>query len=145
MTRSAVEPSVAELSNRLQVSLARMSRMLRRETPSPLGQSSLSTLATLAAEGPLRVGDLAAREGVRPPTMTKIVGNLEEHRLAERLADPVDRRAGLIRLTPAGEEYLAGTRSARASHLAAHLAELTPAQRRAIAAALPALEALTGS
>jgi DNA-binding MarR family transcriptional regulator len=143
MIRSAVEPSVAELSNRLQVSLARLSRMLRREMPSPLGQSSLSTLATLAAEGPLRVGDLAAREGVRPPTMTKIVGNLEEHRLVERLADPFDRRAGLIQLTTAGEEYVAGTCSARASQLAAHLAELTPAQRRAIAAALPALEALT--
>jgi DNA-binding MarR family transcriptional regulator len=144
MIRSAVEPSVAELSNRLQVSLARLSRMLRREMPSPLGQSSLSTLATLAAEGPLRVGDLAAREGVRPPTMTKIVGNLEEHRLVERLADPVDRRAGLIQLTPAGAEYVAGTRSARASQLAAHLAELTPAQRRTIAAALPVLEALSG-
>jgi DNA-binding MarR family transcriptional regulator len=142
MTGAAVEPSVVELSNRLQVSLARLARMLRREAPSPLGQSSLSTLATLAADGPLRVGDLASREGVRPPTMTKIIANLEEHGLTERLVDPADRRAGLVRLTQAGAEYVAGTRSARASQLAAHLAQLTPAQRRAIAAALPALDAL---
>ena len=140
---SATEPSVAELSNRLQVSLARLARKLRREAPSPLGPSSLSTLATLTADGALRVGDLAAREGVRPPTMTKIVASLEEQGLIERLVDPADRRAGLVRLTPAGAEHVAGARSARASQLAAHLAELTPAQRRAIAAALPALEALT--
>ena len=75
--------------------------------------------------------------------MTKIVANLEDHRLIERLADPADRRAGLVQLTPAGADYIAGTRSARASQLADHLARLTPAQRRAIAAALPAFEALT--
>ena len=142
MTRTAVEPSVSELSHRLQVSLARLARKLRREAPSALGPSSLSTLATLS-DGALRVGDLAAREGVRPPTMTKIVASLEEQGLIERLVDPADRRAGLVRLTAAGAEHVAGARSARASHLAAHLAELTPAQRRTIAAALPALEALT--
>lgn len=143
VTRAAVEADVAELSGQLQVTLARLARMLRRETPSTLGQSSLSTLATLVAEGPLRVGDLAAREGVRPPTMTKIVANLEEHGLVERLADPTDRRAGLVRLTPAGEEYVAGTKGARTRQLTVHLTQLTPAQRRTIAAALPALRALT--
>jgi DNA-binding MarR family transcriptional regulator len=133
---------LAEMASRLQVCMARLGRLLRRESPAALGQSSLSTLATLVAEGPLRPGDLAAREGVRPPTMTRIVAALEEYGHVVRTADPADRRALLVEVTKSGAAQVAGAKSKRASQLADHLGRLTPAQRDAILAALPALEAL---
>jgi DNA-binding MarR family transcriptional regulator len=136
------EADLAELTSRLQVALARLVRLLRRSTPTSLGQSSISTLATLFAEGPLRPGDLAVREGVRPPTMTRIVAALEEGGYVVRTADPADGRAYLVALTRAGEDLIAGTKSARAGVLRAQMAALTPQQRACIAAALPALEAL---
>jgi DNA-binding MarR family transcriptional regulator len=135
---------LGDLTGRLHIAVARLIRRLRREVPSALGQSAISTLATLTAEGPLRLGDLAVREGVRPPTMTRIVAALEEDGYVSRKADPADRRACLLQATGAGAALIAGAKSARADRLAAHLAELTPEQRAALAAALPALEALTG-
>jgi DNA-binding MarR family transcriptional regulator len=134
---------LAETASRLHVCLARLVRLLRREAPATLGQSALSTLATLVAEGPLRPGDLAAREGVRPPTMTRIIAALEEYGHVARTVDPADRRAWLVQITKSGAAQVAGTRSVRASQLAEHLGRLTPEQRGAIVAALPALEALT--
>jgi DNA-binding MarR family transcriptional regulator len=133
-----------ELTSRLQVVLGRISRMLRRESPSPLGAGSLAALHTLAAEGPLRPGDLAAREGVRPPTITRILSVLEDGGYVVRTADPADGRATLVAITPVGTEEITGTRSARAGRLAQHLAALTPEQRQLLADALPVLETLTG-
>ncbi|HEY7225948.1 MAG TPA: MarR family transcriptional regulator [Micromonosporaceae bacterium] len=138
------EPDNAELTARLQRVLGRLSRVLRREAPSALGPGALAVLSTLAAEGPLRPTDLAGREGVRPPTMTRMLTALEEGGYVARTLDPVDRRASLIALTPVGAQTLLGTRSERAGQLARHLAQLSPAQRRALAQALPALEYLAG-
>lgn len=137
------EAELTEVTVRLQVALARLVRLLRREAPTALGPGSLSTLATLAAEGPLRAGDLALREGVRPPTMTRIVGMLEDAGYVARTADPADGRAFLVQVTPTGAELVAGTKSARAVLLQTQLQALTPQQRAALAAALPALEALS--
>jgi DNA-binding MarR family transcriptional regulator len=139
---AVTEPEATELTARLQRVLARLGRLLRREAPSALGPGALSALSTLAAEGPMRPTDLAAREGVRPPTLTRMLTSLEEGGYVERANDPADRRASLIAVTPLGRKTLDDTRAARANQLARHLAELSPAQRRAIANALPALEAL---
>lgn len=136
------EPDATELTTRLQRALGRLSRLLRREAPSALGPGALAALSTLSAEGPMRPTDLAAREGVRPPTLTRMLTSLEEGGYVERTSDPADRRASLIAVTPLGRQTLLDIRIARAGHLARHLAELSPAQRRTIANALPALEAL---
>jgi DNA-binding MarR family transcriptional regulator len=136
------EPDTEELTARLQQALGRLARLLRREAPSSLGPGALAALSTLSACGPMRPTDLAAREGVRPPTLTRMLTSLEEAGYVERTNDPADRRASLIAVTPLGRQTLADTRTARAGHLARHLAELSPAQRRALADALPALEAL---
>lgn len=136
------ESDATELTARLQRVLARLGRLLRREVPSALGPGALSALSTLSAEGPMRPTDLAAREGVRPPTLTRMLTSLEEGGYVERTNDPADRRASLIAVTPLGRQTVQETQVARANHLARHLAELSPAQRRAIANAVPALEAL---
>jgi len=138
-----MDAATDDLPRRLQRVLGRLARILRREVPSALGPGSLSVLATLAVEGPLRPSDLAAREGVRPPTMTRMLTVLEDAGLVARTADPADRRASLIEMTPSGEQTLLATRSARADQLARRIERLGPEQRRALAEALPVLEELT--
>lgn len=137
-------PATPELTARLQRALGRLGRLLRQEAPSALGPGALSALSTLMREGAMRPTDLAAREGVRPPTLTRILTALEEGGYVARTADPADRRASLIEPTPLGSETLLGARSARAGHLARHIEGLSARQRRALAEALPVLETLAG-
>jgi DNA-binding MarR family transcriptional regulator len=139
---ASISPDTDELTGRLYVAIARLTRMLRRDAPVALSLGSISALSTVAAGGPMRVGDLAAAEGVRAPTMTRIVDGLVADGYAERIPDPGDRRACLVRATPAGVDVLAGARSARARLLAAGVARLPQRERAALAAALPAIEAL---
>jgi DNA-binding MarR family transcriptional regulator len=138
------EPDTAELTARLQRALGRLARVLRQGAPSALGPGALSALSTLRTEGPLRPGDLAAREGVRPPTLTRMLTVLEEGGYVARTPDPADRRASLIEVTALGARTVLETRSERAGHLARHIVELSPRQRRALADALPVLETLAG-
>lgn len=57
--------------------------------------------------GGLRVGDLAARLGVRPPTASQLLDTLVERGLVERYADEHDRRAIRVRLSPQGRAQAA--------------------------------------
>ena len=62
-----------------------------------------ATLETLAVEGPMRLGDLGARLGIAPSTLTRNFVRLEERGLVKRAADREDARAFRAALTPAGE------------------------------------------
>ena len=131
-----------DAAGRLFVAIARLTRRMRRNAPVALSHGSITALATVMNEGPIRVGDLATSEGVRAPTMTRIVDGLVVDGYAERIPDPADGRACLVRATPAGIELLRGARTARAQVLAAGLDRLPGEQRAAVVAALPAIEAL---
>jgi len=116
---------------------------LRREAGgSPLSQGVLSALFTVVKEGPLRSGELSTREGVAPPSMTKVVVALEQQGFIERVPDPEDGRAALISATATGRELVETSRAHRLDGLARRLAALEPDQLAALEAALPALEAL---
>lgn len=80
-----------------------------------LSPARFSVLATLRYEGPQRVGDLARREGVAQPTMTKLVSGLERDRLVVRRVDNDDHRAVIIDLTADGRALV---RRARARKIA---------------------------
>jgi DNA-binding MarR family transcriptional regulator len=74
--------------------------------------------------------------------MTRVLAALDERDLIVRTPDPVDARSTLVALSEAGRGTLATVRSQRTALLDARLARLTPDQRDALLAALPALEAL---
>jgi DNA-binding MarR family transcriptional regulator len=131
-----------DIAGRLYVVLARLTRTLRRQEPAQLGHGAVAALATIVRDGPLRVGDLAVREGVRAPTMTRIVASLAGDGYVTREPDPADARASLIRATSDGEELVSGTRAARSRLLGRRIAALSPEHRAALAAALPVLEEL---
>ena len=92
--------------------------------------------------GPLRLGDLAAAEGIAPSTLTRMVAVLEELGYVRRDADPTDARASTLAITPSGHDTLERLRAEGTVLLTEWLKLLTAEQRAALATALPALEAL---
>jgi DNA-binding MarR family transcriptional regulator len=113
--------------------------------PSGLSLTSTATLATLERSGPARLTALAASEGVTQPAMTQLIARLEEAALVTRATDPADGRAVEVRITAEGQALLSRRRFYRAERLTGMLAELSPEQQLALAAALPAMDALTSA
>jgi len=127
---------------RLRVALARLSRRLRKHELAGLTPTQLAALATVERSGPMRLGDLAAAEGIAPSTLTRLVTALEESDYVRRHADPSDARASTLAITPRGRDTLERLRTQTTLELAASLRLLTLAQRSALAEALPVLELL---
>jgi DNA-binding MarR family transcriptional regulator len=115
----------------------------RRKAPAQMSTTRITTLDTLAWAGPLRISELASREAMTQPGMTALVNRLAEDGYAERVDDPTDRRATLVRITPAGERVLADRHAARTAALLTDIRRLPDEHRRALAAAVDALHALT--
>lgn len=137
---TSTDPGLDELAGCVE----RLTTWLRRAT-AVAGYSTTArlTLVRLEADGPTRVSDLARLEGVSQPGMTGLVNRLETEGLVRRSADPTDARAALVELTGAGRDFVAARRAERIRILAARMEQLSDADRRAILAALPALDRLS--
>ena len=127
---------------RLRVTIARLSRRLRKHELAGLTPTQLSALATVERTGPLRLGDLAAAEQIAPSTLTRLVSVLEDHGYVERRVVPGDARAWTLVVTARGHEVLDQIRQENTLQLADSLQTLSTEQLAALAAALPALEQL---
>ena len=127
---------------RLRVAIARLSRRLRRHELAGLTPTQLAALSTVERSGPLRLGDLAAAEGIAPSTLTRLVAVLEELGYVQRCADPKDARASTLAITDLGHDTLERLRAEGTALLTQSLLLLTEEQRAALAAAVPALEVL---
>ena len=121
----------------------RLARRLRLEDVAVgVTISQLSALSVIDAHGPITLRDLAARERVQPPSMTRLVANLEAEELIERAGDAVDRRIVRVNVTRKGMQVLASSRRRRTAFLAAQLHLLSADDRSALLLALPILERL---
>ena len=106
--RAAAAGVVPDVPRRLNAVVMHLWRALRERTPELLGREHQSALTTVVVGGALRIGDLARREAVTPPAMTKTVAALERRGLARRARDPQDGRAVHVIATlagPAGEAF----------------------------------------
>ena len=127
--RDTVEP--VELAARL----AGLGRILQRQLAwgdmgEGLTRSRLSALALLVLGGPKTLGELAAAERVRPPTMTRLVRAMERDGLVTRERHPEDGRSIIVRATAGGEQRLDEGRVQQLAPLAGAIADLDPAERR---------------
>ena len=138
-------PESAIDAARLRVAIARLSRWLRRHELAGLTPTQLSALSTVERAGPLRLGDLAAAEGIAPSTHTRLVTALEERGYVVRQPVPGDARASTMAITAAGHEMLEMLRRESTTRLAESLSTLSPGQLHALAEALPALEQLANA
>ena len=129
---------------RLYLAVGRLSRLLRRigSSSSELGHGAVSALFTLVHHQSMRLGDLAAKEGVAPPTLSRIVAALVDGGYVRRTPDPGDGRAFLVTPTEEGERVVTGLYSTRVLELQRRLDRLSPERARLLIAALPALEDL---
>src|SRR6188474_2358736 len=89
-----------ELVAALRVGVMRLARRLRNErSGSDLSLTHLSALGTLDRYGDLTIGELAAIENVKPPSMTRTINCLQDAGLVTRAAHESDGRQVIVGLT----------------------------------------------
>lgn len=131
-----------ELASRVRLALVPLVRQLRSQNGPDLSASQASALATISRAGPITVGELADREHVSSPMITKIAKGLEELGLVTRTVASHDRRVTQLALTSEGGRRLERSRNRKNAWLAKRLRSLRPDEREALEAVLPVLERL---
>ena len=127
---------VRETAERLHSAAIRLLRRLRREdAETGLSGPQASALSVLVFGGETTLGRLAAAEQVRPPTMSRLVKELEAAGLVQRRPDPGDARGVRLRATRKGREVLELGRSRRLRRLVAALSARPPEEQRRLAEA----------
>jgi DNA-binding MarR family transcriptional regulator len=143
-------PKTPQTTNELAVGIrsviGRLARGLRQAgSQSDLSPSQYEVFGTIARRGDLKLSDLAAIEGINPTLLSRIVAKLEADQLVKRAPDAEDRRVAHVVPTAKGRRRYEQIRNARTDAVSLAIAELTDAERRALAAALPVLESLAAT
>jgi DNA-binding MarR family transcriptional regulator len=138
MSRAPQE--VTHLADRLHSTSIQVLRRVRGEDiASGITPARLSALSVVVFAGPLKLGELAAAEQVRPATMSRTVDALERAGLVTKESDPEDARAVLVRATSDGTRLLQDARRRRVRALADELRGLEPEELELLDATLSAL------
>src|ERR687886_1224684 len=117
------------LANRLRPVLLKLNRELRREVHSlGITGGQVALLVQIKYTPGIGVRELAARERMSVPGMSKFVARLEEAGLIERHEVGGDKRRVGLHVTPAGHRVLRSVKSKRTAWLAARLGTLDDEQ-----------------
>ncbi len=135
------------LASALRSSTLRLSRQLRRQRVDghDLTANQLGVLGALGKHDAMTIGELAAHEQVKPPSMTRIVSNMEEAGLVVRRPHETDKRQIVVDLTQAAHDLLLANRRRRDEWLQTKLKKLTPEERDILRKAAPVLERLAAT
>ena len=138
-----VPARAADVATRLHSAAIHLLRLVRRvDVEAGLGPAQMSALSVLVFGRPKSLGALAAAEQVKPPSMTRVVQELEAGGYVKRRPDPSDRRAITLEATAKGKRLMFEGRSRRTALLASWMEQLDRDELIAIARALPAIEQL---
>ena len=133
-----------EIADRLHSAAIHLLRRLRSEDDaSGLSAPRLSALSVIVFAGPITLGDLAAAEQVRAPTISRLVKELEQEGLVRRKPDRRDGRVQRVEATAKGRRLLDAGRRRRVARLAEDLRALPSEERRLVARAATVLERLS--
>ncbi|MEV0700932.1 MarR family transcriptional regulator [Saccharopolyspora sp. NPDC050389] len=137
---------IAQAATEVRMGVMRLARRLRAERePGELTLGRLAVLGRLERDGPATASALAAAERVTPQSMARIVQRLIDAELAERDADPADRRAAIVRITEAGRRQIMRDRSQREAWLAQAMTGLTDVERELLVLSAKLLDRLADS
>lgn len=139
------DPDPAELATELRLVLIPLVRELRHQAGPDLTPSVASALVTVRRDGPITLGELAVREHVSQPMISKIAATMVELGLASKAHDQTDRRVTLLEITAEGRRQLDQSRSRKNAWLATRVAQLSPEETEALRAVIPVLDRLAGS
>lgn len=112
----------------------------RQDTLSGQGPARLSALSVLVFAGPKTLGELAAAERVKPPTMSRVVAGLKRTGLVRIQSDEHDQRRVRISVTAKGEHLLQEARKRRIQALAEIFGSLQPDQLEIVSKAAEIIE-----
>lgn len=141
LLRRLVPAPPRELADRLHSAAIHLLRRLRTEdTAGGLTAPRASALSVLVFGGPQTLTGLAALEQVRPPTMSRLIKDLERDALIRRVSDPRDRRLQWIHATPQARHLLFEGRARRVHRLEQDLRRLPVGDYRALARGTSVLE-----
>jgi DNA-binding MarR family transcriptional regulator len=139
--RQSARPRGFATADRLHSAAIHLLRSLRTEDRSSgLSGPRLSALSVIVFAGPIAMSALAAAEQVRPPTMTRLVAELERLGLVERARDSEDLRGIRVRATAKGRRLLEEGRRRRVERLARALEALPVGERKLLARAAELIE-----
>jgi DNA-binding MarR family transcriptional regulator len=141
-TQLAANPALAVADRLHSAAIHLLRRVRKQDVATGEGPARLSALSVLVFGGPKTLGELAAAEQVKPPTMSRIVAGLARSRLISITTDPADARRMSIRATAKGARLLQKGRQLRIAYLAAHLEALTSAELAALGEAVDILKRL---
>ena len=143
MTAATRATTNAELASLLRPALLRLTRLVRNQrVDMSVTLTQLSAMATWSKRGAMSAGELATCERVQPPSMTKVLANLEEKGLVRRDPHPTDRRQAIIAITEAGLALLESERRSRDAWLSRQLAVLSAEERALLQRVVPVLDKL---
>jgi DNA-binding MarR family transcriptional regulator len=114
---------------------------IERATRQSKGASTLSLFQVIASSEQIRPSEIAQRQHVHPSLVTRQVRELEDLGYVQVSADPADRRACLVTLTPAGAEEVARLEQIGLQRFATFVADWTPSEVQTFTALLEKLEA----
>jgi DNA-binding MarR family transcriptional regulator len=137
-SQDALRADIADRLHSIAIHLLR--RVRRQDSLSGLTAARLSALSVLVFGGPTSIGSLAEAEQVQLPTMSRLVGSLEQEGLVERSASVEDKRVALVQATPEGVDLLREGRRRRTQALAEDLRALPTEDLKVLQAAARVLE-----
>ena len=132
-----------ELADALHSAAVHLLRRVRKQdVASGIGPAQLSALSVLVFGGSMSLGDLAAAEQVRPPTMVRIVRALAQEGLRATKPDKQDRRRLVISATARGRELMLRARQRRVQALAELIAGINVREQEQLREAVKVIREL---
>jgi DNA-binding MarR family transcriptional regulator len=131
------------LAEDLRISIARLSRRLRRQGHHSLTITQYAALAAVNQHNSMTPRELAEHEKVQPPSMTRVIAALEEQGLLARSPHPTDGRQVVLNATDRGRALVKEERRRKEAWLSQRLKELTPEERAILRQAGPILQKLS--
>lgn len=126
--------------------MVRLNRRLRAQrTGQDLSLTQISALSTVHKCGAMTPGQLAAKEGVQPPSMTRVIAALEETGYVERSPHPTDGRQAIVAITDKGLDYVRAMISVREAWLDDRLGELSGEEREVLSKAAEIIDRMAGN
>ncbi|WP_131738995.1 MarR family winged helix-turn-helix transcriptional regulator [Actinomadura roseirufa] len=117
-------------------------RMRAGRPPGALSNNKILVLGHLHRRGPSTAGALAAAEGQRPQSLTRVFAELERDGLISRSRDALDGRQAVLAISPAGAAALRADMRERDAWLAGALGGLSATEREVLRLAARLMEQL---